>query len=140
MRTAKLIIRDEVNVKLEGLELDARRTLVNKFKYDVPYARYLPAVRLGRWDGKVSFFQLGGSTYVNLLPEIIPILEEYNYDIELEDLRDYRTTFEFETAREDTFADKTWPKGHPQAGQPIMMRDYQVEIINNFLNKKQCIK
>ena len=140
MRTAKLIIRDEVNVKLEGLELDARRTLVNKFKYDVPYARYLPAVRLGRWDGKVSFFQLGGSTYVNLLPEIIPILEEYNYDIELEDLRDYRTTFEFETAREDTFADKTWPKGHPQAGQPIMMRDYQVEIINNFLTNPQCIQ
>jgi hypothetical protein len=68
MRSARLIIRDEVNVKIEGLELDARRTLVNKFKYDVPYARYLPAVRLGRWDGKVSFFQLGGSTYVNILP------------------------------------------------------------------------
>ena len=80
MRQARLIIRDEVNVKIEGLELDARRTLVNKFKYDVPYARYLPAVRLGRWDGKVSFFQLGGSTYVNLLPEIIPVLEELNYD------------------------------------------------------------
>ena len=83
MRQAILTITDEVNVKISGLELDARRTLVNKFKYDVPYARYLPAVRLGRWDGKVSFFALGGSTYVNLLPEIIPVLEEYNYDIEL---------------------------------------------------------
>jgi len=62
MHTATIIVRDEVNVKIEGLELDARRTLVNKFKYDVPYARYLPAVRLGRWDGKVSFFALGGST------------------------------------------------------------------------------
>ena len=57
MRHARLIIRDEVNVKIEGLELDARRTLVNRFKYDVPYARYLPAVRLGRWDGKVSFLR-----------------------------------------------------------------------------------
>ena len=56
MRQATLIIRDEVNVKIEGLELDARRALVNQFKYDVPYARYLPAVRLGRWDGKVGFF------------------------------------------------------------------------------------
>ena len=82
MKQARLIIRDEVNVKIEGLDLDSRRKLVNTFKYDVPYARYLPAVRLGRWDGKVSYFQLGGSTYVNLLPEIIPILEEFHYDIE----------------------------------------------------------
>ena len=88
MKTATIVIRDEVNIKVEGLDLDARRTLVNKFKYDIPYARYLPAVRLGRWDGKVSYFQLGGSTYVNLLPEIIPILEKFNYDIDLDDQRD----------------------------------------------------
>ena len=43
MRTATIIIRDEVNIKVEGLELDVRKALVNKFKYDVPYARYLPA-------------------------------------------------------------------------------------------------
>jgi superfamily II DNA or RNA helicase len=140
MKKATLIIRDEVNVKIEGLELDARRKLVNQFKYDVPYARYLPAVRLGRWDGKVSFFQLGGSTYVNLLPEIIPVLEELNYDIEVDDQRDYRTTFEFEQVQEDTFAHISWPKGHPAAGQPIMMRDYQVEIVNNFLSNPQCLQ
>ena len=140
MRTATLIIRDEVNVKIEGLELDARRALVNKFKYDIPYARYLPAVRLGRWDGKASFFQLGGSTYVNLLPEILPILEQYNYDVELDDQRDYTTTFEFDQIREDSFADKTWPKGHPNAGDPVMLRDYQVEIVNNFLKNPQCLQ
>ena len=137
---AKLIIRDEVNLKIEGLDLTARRALVNKFKFDVPYARYLPAVRLGRWDGKVSFFQLGGSTYVNLLPEIIPILEDYNYDIDVEDLREYRTTFDFTLVKEDTFAETNWPKNHPMEGQPIMLRDYQVEIVNNFLQNPQCIQ
>ena len=140
MRTANLIIRDEVNVKIEGLELDVRRKLVNQFKYDVPYARYLPAVRLGRWDGKVSFFALGGSTYVNLLPEIIPILEEYNYDVELDDQREYRTTFDFVPVQEDTFAEYTWPPGHPDSGSPISLRDYQVEIINDFLANPQCIQ
>ena len=140
MRQATLIIRDEVNVKIEGLELDARRTLVNRFKYDVPYARYLPAVRLGRWDGKVSFFQLGGSTFVNLLPDILPILEEYDYDIELDDQRDYATRFDFQAVTEDSFADQTWPKGHPQAGEPIRLRDYQVDIINNFLSNPQCLQ
>jgi superfamily II DNA or RNA helicase len=140
MKKATIIIRDEVNIKIEGLELDARRTLVNNFKYDVPYARYLPAVRLGRWDGKVSYFQLGGSTYVNLLPEIIPILEKFNYDIELDDQRDYSRAFEFNLVTENTFADKTWPKGHPIEGQPVVLRDYQVEIVNNFLQNPQCIQ
>jgi len=140
MRTATIIIKDEVNIKIEGLELDVRKALVNKFKYDVPYARYLPAVRLGRWDGKVSYFQLGGSTYVNLLPEIIPILEEYNYDIELDDQREYSTVFDFEPVAEDSFAHVLWPKGHPAAGQPIMMRDYQCAIVNNFLNNPQCLQ
>jgi len=140
MKQATLIIQDEVNVKIEGLDLEVRRALVNKFKYDVPYARYLPAVRLGRWDGKVSYFQMGGSTYVNLLPEIIPVLEKYNYDIELDDQRTYSTTFEFNLAVEDTFADKKWPKGHEREGTPIVLRDYQVEIINNFLQNPQCLQ
>jgi hypothetical protein len=114
MKQCTIQIRDEVNVKLEGLDLDVRKKLVNTFKYENPAARYLPAVRLGRWDGKIAYFQLGGSTYTNLLPEIIPILEQYNYDIELDDQREYSTTFEFAEMREDTFSDTLWPKGHPQ--------------------------
>ena len=140
MKTATIIIRDEVNIKLEGLELDVRRALVNAFKYDVPYARYLPAVRLGRWDGKVSYFQMGGSTYVNLLPEIIPILEKFNYDIELTDLREYKTTFEFKQVDETSFQTHLWPKNHPKAGEPVSLRDYQVEIVNKFLANPQCLQ
>ena len=140
MTQATIIIRDEVNVKIEGLDLDIRRRLVNQFKYEVPYARYLPAVRLGRWDGKVAYFQLGGSSYVNLLPEILPVLENAGYDIELDDQRDYSTHFEFETVTENSFADRVWPKGHVMAGQPILLRDYQVEIINSFLSNPQCLQ
>jgi superfamily II DNA or RNA helicase len=140
MRTATIVIRDEVNIKIEGLELDARKKLVNTFKYEIPGARYQPAVRLGRWDGKVAYFQLGGSSYINLLPEIIPILEDFNYDIQLDDQRDYSTTFEFTPVTEETFSDRVWPATHPQAGQPIMLRDYQVKIINEFLNNPQCLQ
>jgi superfamily II DNA or RNA helicase len=140
MKRCTIQIRDEVNIKLEGLDLDVRRALVTAFKYDVPYARYLPAVRLGRWDGKVSYFQLGGSTYTNLLPEIVPILDRFDYDIEIDDQRDYSTTFEFEQVQEDSFAHIAWPKGHPEAGKPIVMRDYQVEIVNNFLANPQCLQ
>ena len=140
MRQAKIIIKDEVNIKIEGLELDARRTLVNKFKYDVPYARYLPAVRLGRWDGKVAYFQLGGSTYLNLLPDIIPVLEELHYDIELDDQREYQTTFDFALVNKDSYQHIKWPAGHPAAGQSMELRDYQVQVINDFLANPQCLQ
>ena len=140
MKRCTIVIRDEVNIKVEGLDLDTRRALVKQFKYDVPYARYLPAVRLGRWDGKVSFFQLGGSTYTNLLPEILPTLEKFDWDIELDDQRDYTTTFQFQQVTENTFAHKVWPDKHPMAGKPITLRDYQIEIINDFLTNPQCIQ
>ena len=140
MTKCQLVIKDEVNVRIEGLDANIRRTLTNQFKYEIPGARYLPAVRLGRWDGKVSYFSLAGSTYINLLPEIIPILEDQGYDIDIQDLRDYSTTFEFSKVTETKFADQTWPQGHPQQGQPILLRDYQVEIINRFLENPQCIQ
>jgi len=140
MKQARLIIKDEVNVKIEGLELSTRQKLVNKFKYVVPHARYLPAVRLGRWDGKVAFFQLGGSTYVNLLPDIVPILAEYNYDVVVDDQRDYRTAFEFERVEKGSYSHITWPKGHPAEGQPVEMRDYQIEVVNNFLENPQSLQ
>jgi superfamily II DNA or RNA helicase len=136
----KLIIRDEVNVKITGLDLSDRKKLVDMFKYEIPSARYQPSVRLGRWDGKVAFFQLGGSSYINLLPEILPVIEQAGYDIDIEDQRNYQTRFEFAAITEDTFADRLWPVGHPMAGQPIMLRDYQVTILNNFLQNPQSIQ
>lgn len=137
---AKLYIRDEVNVKIEGLDLTTRKRLVDQFKFEIPGARYLPAVRLGRWDGRAAFFQLGGSTYINLLPEIIPVLEEAGYDIEVLDQREYSTNFEFQQVCETTFESIKWPPGHTKADEPILLRDYQVELINNFLTNPQSVQ
>lgn len=136
----RLIIKDEVNVKLEGLDLSIRKTLSNKFKYEIPGLRHSPSVRLGRWDGKVAFFNLGGTTYINLLSDILPIVEAQGYDIEIQDLRTYKTTFSFNQVAEDTFAHIAWPDKHPQAGTPILLRDYQLDIINRFLSNPQCIQ
>ena len=140
MTQCKIIIKDEVNCKIEGLELPERRKLMKMFEYEVPGARYQPAVRLGRWNGKVSFFSLGGSCYINLLDRIIPVLDQAGYEIELEDLRETVHNFNFTKIQEDTFATKTWPKGHVREGQPVLFRDYQVEIVNNFLTNPQSVQ
>jgi superfamily II DNA or RNA helicase len=140
LKLATIIITDEVNIKIPDLDLDTRKDLVKNFKYEVPGARYQPAVRLGRWDGKVAYFQLGGSSYTNLLPEILPILEKHNYEVELDDRREYNIPIDLAPIDENSFSDRLWPKGHPMEGQPIVLRDYQIEIINNFLENTQCIQ
>ena len=140
MKTCKIIVKDEVNVKIEGLELTERKALMKKFEYEKPGARYLPSVRLGRWNGKISYFSLGGSTYVNLLPEILPLLDNAGYDIELDDLRTYRTVFNFNKIEEDTFSMYNWPEGHPKQGEPVVFRDYQLTVVNEFLSNPQSIQ
>jgi superfamily II DNA or RNA helicase len=140
MTEVKIIIKDEVNVKIEGLDVGDRRALMKMFEFEKPGARYLPAVRLGRWNGKISYFSLGGSTYVNLLENIITYLYDKNYDIELVDLRQSHEELKFERIKEDSFAGTVWPKGHEREGQPIVLRDYQVEIVNNFLENPQCLQ
>ena len=140
MKPAVLHIRDEVNVKIEGLDLDTRRKLTNLFKYDIPGARYMPAVRLGRWDGKMAFFQLGGSTYINLLPEILPVLNSRGYSVTLDDQRDYCVDYTLTPVTELSYCEYLWPPKHPQAGTEIKLRDYQVEVINNFLSNPQSLQ
>jgi superfamily II DNA or RNA helicase len=138
----KLIIRDEVNIKLENLPIEVRRKISNSLKYELPYARHMPQYKLGRWDGTVTFFGLGGNGYLNHLETILPILEDCDVEItEIEDLRN-PVDFKFKKIDENFWADqgKVWPEGHPMAGQPIVLRDYQLEVINNFMDNLQALQ
>jgi len=139
MSSCKLVIKDEVNVKFENLSLEWRKRLSNKFKYEVPYARHLPAVKLGRWDGRIAFFGLGGTTYLNLVDQILPILEEGGVYVDFEDQRKAHD-FQFKAVDKNFLSGITWPSNHPCGGQPIVLRDYQVETINKFIENPQCIQ
>ena len=81
MASCRLIIQDEVNIKLEGLDIDVRRKIANALKFEVPYAKYMPQYKLGRWDGKVAFFGIGGSGYVNHLDVVQEVLLNNNVEI-----------------------------------------------------------
>jgi superfamily II DNA or RNA helicase len=141
LSNCKLTIKDEVNIKFEGLTIETRRKLANKFKIEVPWARYQPSYRLGRWDGTVAFFGIGGTGYMCHLEEILEIVTNSGYDIEVEDLR-HPVNLEFKKVTETYWADlgKVWPKGHVMEGQPIMLRDYQYEAINKFLENPQSLQ
>ena len=136
-----MTIRDEVNIKLEGLAVETRRKIVNKLKFDLPYARHMPAYKLGRWDGTKTYFSIGGTGYLAHLDVILPIIENDGYDIEVEDLRPHQD-ITFTPVTENYWANqgKTWPKGHVNEGEPIVLRDYQYEVINKFLENPQSLQ
>jgi len=139
MPKTTLEIRDEVNVKFLDLDVKTRRRISDEAKYFLPYAYHMPAYKLGRWDGCVRFCDIGGRTYLNLLDKLLPIVQEAGYSIDIKDMRQ-SWQFEFSKVEQTDYEDIAWPKGHPAEGEPILLRDYQVDVINKFLENTQCLQ
>ena len=139
MKKCTILIKDEVNVKLEGLDPATRRKCSDKLKFFLPHAYHMPAYKLGRWDGTVRFCDVGGRTYLNLLDDLLPIIMSSGYEIDIDDRREH-TTLEFDTIDDEFWGDTCWPEGHPAEGEPIRLRDYQVDVINKFLEAPQALQ
>jgi superfamily II DNA or RNA helicase len=139
MNTCKLIIRDEVNVKFEGLDPSTRRRMVEMLKFLDPRSRHYASVQVGHWDGKVAFATVGGATYFNLLDRVMPMIENAGYRFELEDRRPDRD-FKFPEVTDQLLADKIWPEGHPLEGEQILLREHQVRAINTYLANLKSVQ
>jgi superfamily II DNA or RNA helicase len=134
-----LIVRDSVNVRFEGVDISTRKKMADALKFMVPSARHMPQFKLGRWDGTVSFCTTGGNTFLNLLDRVLPILEADGYTI---DVDDQRPEYDFHIPLPDVnvFAHINWPEGHPQAGQPIVLREYQINAARDFIANLQALQ
>jgi len=76
---------------------------------------------------------------MNLLDKLLPIVQDCGYSVELDDQRD-EWKFEFDPVTELKYENTMWSKGHPAEGSPVILRDYQVEVINNFLKNTQSLQ
>jgi hypothetical protein len=117
-----------------------RRKLRDKCSYFDQRARHTMSFKLGRWDGKITFFQISGASYLNMLDLLYPIVSE-KYDIDIKDNRE-QYNFKFDTINERYWADKgyVWPKGHKFEGQEVLLQDYQYNSVNEFLKDTQTVK
>lgn len=138
-KECEIEILDEVNIKINGLDVITRRTLSNTLKYFVPHAKHTPSYKLGRWDGYERFCTIGGGSYFNLLDKIIPILQNSGYYINVTDNRK-EYNFSFEEVNKESFKHVLWPATHDLEFTPIMLRDHQVEVINTFLTNTQSMQ
>jgi len=139
MQKVTLEIRDEVNVKFVGLDVKTRRKISEAVKYFLPYAFHMPAYKLGRWDGCIRYCDVGGRTYFNLLDKLLPIVVGDGYHVVVDDQRQ-SWNFNFTPITQTDYEHIAWPAKHPRAGEPIILRDYQVEVINRFLDNPQCLQ
>ena len=116
-KTAHITVKDEVWCHIAGLEPQDQEFLENKFAMMVEGAFFMPAYKIGRWDGKVRFFDKNGKIYFRLLDEVAPYLDSWNYEI---DLRDVRKPVALVTTR----VDSEWFLRFPGAKIKVELRPY----------------
>ncbi|WP_407305403.1 DEAD/DEAH box helicase family protein [Acinetobacter sp.] len=122
-----ITVRDEVFCQLTGLEPQDHEFLDNKFALMVEGAVFMPLFKLGRWDGKVRFLDKAGKIYSRLLPDVLPYLESWGYEI---DLKDLRTPVELVKTR----IDKDYFLNKEGMELKVELRPYQVEAVNACLD------
>jgi len=134
-----LEISDEANIRFKGLDVQTRRNLSNKVKFFQQSARHTPAFKLGRWDGCIRFCDVGGRSFVHLLDRLLPIVQEAGYLIHIDDKRK-QYDFKFEQVDKDSYSHVIWPEGHVHEGEPVILRDHQVTVINKYIENLQSIQ
>lgn len=126
MKKVYITIKDEVFCYLNGLAPQDQKFLDDKFALMVEGAFFMPLYKLGRWDGKVHFFDKNGRIHWRLLDKITPYLEGWGYEIEI---RDERPTVELVETR----VDKDWFLNKPGMELKVELRPYQVAAVNACL-------
>lgn len=122
-----ITLNNEVKCTVTGLQQQHTNFLYERFGIEVEGAYFMPSVKLGRWDGKVRYFETTGVTYIRLLDEIIPYLAGWGYEF---DIKDTRTPAKHPTKRVTT--DQF---GHIMGygGKPLEVRPYQCECTNALI-------
>lgn len=138
-KQCKITIINEVFSQITGLDKSTTTKCVNKLKYLVPWRFHTPSFKLGRWDGAVRLFQDNGKVYSNLLPDVIDIIVSAGYEIDMEDNRSFGS-IKVPKIGMDIFASHKWPKGHKNEGEPIMLREDQMEAANIFSDHRYAIQ
>lgn len=127
MKKCNITVRDEVYCNITGLEPQDHKFLMDKFALMVEGAFFMPLFKLGRWDGKIKFFDPAGKIYTRLLPDVMPYLETWGYEV---DLKDYRKPVKSIATR----IDENWFIGKEGMELKVTMRPYQVDAVNACLD------
>jgi superfamily II DNA or RNA helicase len=122
--TVLIKVLDEINVVVMGLAQRDHTHFYDRYGEFSKNYRFNPRYKMGRWDGKIRFFDKGGKTSINLMPEIIPEIKRRGYKIKLVDHRNPAIT-EVPEINEDFLSDVALDDG-----SVITLGEHQVNAVN----------
>jgi superfamily II DNA or RNA helicase len=123
-KVAHIWVRDEVWMTVSGISTAETEFFWNKYGIEVEGSWFMPARKLGRWDGKIRFFEKTGKVFLRFLDEIEPFLTKWGYEIELHDERKPLNVVQGRVTA-------NWFDGKSQV--PVTLRDYQVDAVNKAI-------
>lgn len=131
---------NEVYIRVYG-DASAEKELSEFFTFEVPGARFMPAYRAKLWDGKIRLYDLFRKTvYAGLFPYVVTFVEKNDYQIEYVANEQYESPLPTENNLTDeqllSYIQELNPTAH---GEPIEVRDYQLEAIRKALNSERTL-
>lgn len=129
MPNAVLEIKDEVNVRIHGVDQVTLEKARNALTYFFPAYMHTPMYKLGRWDGRICLLSGTGMTMLNLFEDISPIFEKAGYRFEVVDQRkDWSGVVDqLVLPTDQLFAEYTLK------GEPVVLRDYQLAAVHEAM-------
>tara|TARA_R110002074_G_scaffold7751_8_gene32755 strand:- start:9062 stop:10495 length:1434 start_codon:yes stop_codon:yes gene_type:complete len=120
---------NELHIKVE-CEPAYAQELSDYFTFDVPGAKFMPAVRKGHWDGKIRLFNSVTRTiYAGLTNYIVDFCHAREYSVEVD--KKLTTRVIFEDSEVDDLAKSIQLTLEP--------RDYQKNAIAHAVRNRRCL-
>ena len=136
MPTAKLVIHDEVNVELRGVDPDTLYECMEELTYYVPGYMHMAKVKLGWWDGRIRLMKASGFTQFNLIEYIDPTLIHAGYNVEIDDRREWVDT----VSDKLEYIDENYLNGFlDREGNPITLWAHQIKGVNTAIECGQGV-
>ena len=126
---------NEVHLKVYSDDFGIEQELSEYFKYEVPGAKFMPSYKAKIWDGFLKLYNIRDKTlYVGLLDYLILFANNNGYNIQYPEFLQSIDNISLEEITE--FANKL---NLYSKGDPIEIRDYQLDAIVHALDYKRCI-
>lgn len=116
----------------DGIALE----LSEQFQFSVPGAKYSPAYKMGRWDGVIRLFNIGTrSMGSGLLHRLIAFCKSREYTYQIQEL-EFDNRVKLSEDEIITYMDSLQLSAR---GEPLTIRDYQVQAVKVGLNERSAI-
>lgn len=119
---------DEVYCKVH-CDRSIARELVDYFTFEVPGAKFMPAVRNRVWDGKIRLFNANQTLYYGLIPHVAKFCQQREYDFSVDETIEPAENFSATEAKEFAQSLKL----------PFKPRDYQLEAFTYAVRNRRGV-